>query len=564
MINRVDLQRKKTLTRCTSCSTRSSGGVVYRFLTGQDAPVSVLAGSLYQQIPPAKGDDFLDLPGEGRKMLNFTDSRQNAAFFAPYVERSHQREIRRGLILRAINSCKANGQTEIRIPDLLQPLVNEAEKIGYFPIETSSAQREKQVAIWLMQDFSPLDRRISLEGLGLITLNPLIPNTWQVPTFLSNPPINLEKNTAHLLIKHLLNTLRWQGAITYLLPNQNIYKELDFQPRNRLYFIRMQQADPQKWIFSWMPSENHNNARLDYLKRLLLKRGVPERDVDRMGRELLTELWGSLTAVGSPWANVLPVVSHPQRAVGVVHAIKHEMFKVDSEPNLFSEWCICNKCRNIYPRGVDDICMTYACSGTLEPLEDHKEEIKSNLYRQNYLSDQLVPLKAEEHTAQWTPSAGAEVQNRFIKGEINVLSCSTTFELGVDVGDLQAVLMRNMPPTTANYIQRAGRAGRRTDSAAYVLTFAQRRSHDLSHYAEPEKMVSGKLRPPYTPLTNEKIIRRHLHSVVFAKFFKWAKETYGVEFRNVGAFFAPTENDDGGVLLQNYLDEKPEDLFASN
>ncbi len=143
-------------------------------------------------------------------------------------------------------------------------------------------------------------------------------------------------------------------------------------------------------------------------------------------------------------------------------------------------------------------------------------------------------MKAEEHTAQWTPRAGAEIQDKFIKGEINVLSCSTTFELGVDVGDLQAVVMRNVPPTTANYIQRAGRAGRRTDAAAFVLTYAQRRSHDLSHYAEPEKMVSGKLRPPFTPLENEKIIRRHLHSVVFASFFKWVKMNSGIEYRNVG------------------------------
>jgi len=72
------------------------------FLTGQDAPVSVLATSLYEQIPPTKGNEYLDLPGQGRKMLNFTDSRQNAAFFAPYLERVHERNIRRGLILKAI------------------------------------------------------------------------------------------------------------------------------------------------------------------------------------------------------------------------------------------------------------------------------------------------------------------------------------------------------------------------------------------------------------------------------------------------------------------------------
>ena len=177
---------------------------------------------------------------------------------------------------------------------------------------------------------------------------------------------------------------------------------------------------------------------------------------------------------------------------------------------------MCNRCHNIYPESVDNVCLTYACEGELEPLHLHKEEMDSNLYRQSYLNNALVPLEAEEHTAQWTPKAGAEVQSHFINGEINVLSCSTTFELGVDVGDLQAVVMRNVPPTTANYVQRAGRAGRRTDSAAYVLTFAQRRSHDLTYYAEPEKMVAGKMKPPFTPLANEKILRRHVHSVVFS------------------------------------------------
>src|SRR4030066_220081 len=172
-------------------------------------------------------------------------------------------------------------------------------------------------------------------------------------------------------------------------------------------------------------------------------------------------------------------------------------------------------------------------------------------------------MEAEEHTAQWTSKAAAEVQNRFIRGETNVLSCSTTFELSVDVGDLQAVLMRNMPPTTANYIQRAGRAGRRTDSAAFVLTFAQRRPHDLTYYSEPEKMVAGEMTPPYVPLSNVKIIRRHLHSVVFASFFRWAKQTAGSEYRLVGDFFLPASGTTGRDLLNTYLGGKPDNLLTA-
>ena len=95
-------------------------------------------------------------------------------------------------------------------------------------------------------------------------------------------------------------------------------------------------------------------------------------------------------------------------------------------------------------------------------------------------------MKAREHTAQLMSDEAADVQQEFVRGEVNALSCSTTFELGVDVGELQSVVMRNMPPTTANYVQRAGRAGRRTESAALVLTYAQRRSHDLSRFQDPK------------------------------------------------------------------------------
>lgn len=560
-ISKVDLQNKKTLKKCISCSVRSSSGAVYRFLTDQDAPVSVLAGSLYEQIPPARDPKYLDIPGEGRKMLNFTDSRQNAAFFAPYMERAHTREIRRGLILRAFQSCKSQGQSEIRFSDLLQPLVNEAEKIGLFPgITTSQADKERKMAIWLMQDFTPLDRRISLEGLGLMSFDPVIPENWTAPNFLTVSPLNFNNQEAYRIIKHLINTLRWQGAVAYLLPNQNIERDLDFLPRNFLFFFRHQDADPALHIFSWMPTDGYSNARLDYIKRLMAKRGVPENQVDAIARQLLGEIGNYITDVHSPWQGVITSVTHPRRQAGIVYTINHGMWKVGSNPASLNGWMVCDKCHNIYPQGVDDVCMTYYCTGKLEPLSSHRDEIETNLYRMKYCAEHLIPLKAEEHTAQWTPKAGAEVQNRFIEGEINLLSCSTTFELGVDVGDLQAVVMRNVPPTTANYIQRAGRAGRRTDSAAYVLTFAQRRSHDLSHYTEPEKMVSGKLRPPYTPLTNEKIIRRHLHSVVFARFFKWAKDQASVEFRNVGAFFAPVEGADGRILLRQYLDGHPEDL----
>ena len=208
-----------------------------------------------------------------------------------------------------------------------------------------------------------------------------------------------------------------------------------------------------------------------------------ELEAEQIAKQTLQNIWNYLIDESNPWKEVF--VGEIVKGLGLVYRISHEMWNIIPSLDTLDNWFVCNRCKNIYPASLHQTCVTYSCSGKLEPLADHREEIDTNIYRKNYLSEKLIPLADEEHTAQWTTQSGARVQNKFIQGEINLLSCSTTFELGVDVGDLQAVVMRNVAPTTANYIQRAGRAGRRTDSAAFVLTFAQRRSHDLSYYDQP-------------------------------------------------------------------------------
>lgn len=132
----------------------------------------------------------------------------------------------------------------------------------------------------------------------------------------------------------------------------------------------------------------------------------------------------------------------------------------------------------------------------------------------------MTALLIKEHTAQLSREEGLKYQTQFEKNHIHALSCSTTFEMGVDVGELETVFLRNVPPTAANYAQRAGRAGRSKNSAAYALTYAKLSSHDFNYFNEPEKMIVGKVKPPIFKTDNRKVVLRHIYAVVLSYFFK--------------------------------------------
>jgi ATP-dependent helicase YprA (DUF1998 family) len=559
-LQRIDLQDQPELRRCVSCGARSNTGIVYRFLTGRDAPVSVLATALYQALPASTDPEMEDLPGQGRKLLAFADSRQDAAFFAPYLERTYQQVLRRRLILKTLLEDPAGREGRLRLQDLVGRLQRQAEDAGLFTQRQSYDERQRLMATWLMQELIAWDRRINLEGLGLLEFRPVRPDRWRPPQPLLEPPWNLTPDQVWWLLVLLLDTLRHQGVVTF--PNNVDPRGDAFAPRNRELFMREKQADSTNGIFSWVPTRG-NNRRLDILTRLLARTSdLPEQERNSVAVTALRNIWRHLTDPDSAWREHLP--SENRRRVGVVHRISHEFWELVPLAEDGPSGYRCSRCRSVSHVNLYGVCHAYRCDGTLEPTDPAALGWVENHYRHLYRRLRPIPLSAEEHTAQWTSSAASTIQERFVRGELNALSCSTTFELGVDVGELQAVLMRNVPPTTANYVQRAGRAGRRTDSAAFALTYAQRRSHDLTHFGRPQRIVAGRIRPPVAVVTNEKIVRRHVHSVLFAAFFRWAVDERDVYFRSVGSFFDPqSSGPTGPELLQEYVAGRPSSVHQA-
>ncbi len=143
--------------------------------------------------------------------------------------------------------------------------------------------------------------------------------------------------------------------------------------------------------------------------------------------------------------------------------------------------------------------------------------------------DDPHPLRSGEHTAQVDSNEARDEERWFqdlfhdhqnpLDHRLDVLSVTTTMEMGIDIGSLLFVGLRNVPPTVANYQQRAGRAGRRGSSIATVFTFAQNRSHDQYYFDTPPEIVSDPPRVPALYLDNEVIARRHVRSLVLQDFF---------------------------------------------
>jgi len=172
----------------------------------------------------------------------------------------------------------------------------------------------------------------------------------------------------------------------------------------------------------------------------------------------------------------------------------------------------CAVCRRVHTRTTpNSACTRYRCTGRTTSESPPPED-----YNVSLLDKEFTMLIAKEHTAQ-VPSRLREIIEEEFKGQggTNCLVATPTLELGIDIGDLDVVLMRNVPPLPSNYWQRAGRAGRRYRMAV-VYTYCRNSLHDKYFFDDPNRLISGKIDAPHFNLRNPVMLRKHFNATVLS------------------------------------------------
>lgn len=209
-------------------------------------------------------------------------------------------------------------------------------------------------------------------------------------------------------------------------------------------------------------------------------------------------------------------------------------------------WVRCSVCKSVH-RPVPGLSYCLDCSseaiGVLDPENDAVFLARKGYYRRPVMAalgdppEEPMAIIAAEHTAQLNAPQNEDVFSKAEENEllfqdvapalgrkahrataIDVLSSTTTMEVGIDIGALSGVALRNMPPGRANYQQRAGRAGRRGNAVATVVAFGSADSHDEHYFAEPDGMIRGSVIDPKLTLDNREITRRHIRAFLLQRY----------------------------------------------
>ena len=511
------------LSRCVGCDAngRRWGGR-YReparpVKTTPVADIHVLAQDMVNNLDP-------------KRLLVFCDNRQDAAFQAGWM-RDHARRFRlRSLIAEELKKgSQGVGDLALSLSQMFEQeealsraLLPEVWRV--VPLDAGQnhrKEREKFLRMAILREITLSPGQVlGLEPWGRMRIDyiGLTSNLLFIVNYSGRLGLPPEELCAGILT--LLDYLRRKRVLFDPVHKtfSKFWNDGDLEIQNGY----LPEMDPPKGTKLTRAADDNKSYVLQWnglsgdtsIKQAVRKWGVPNEDL----AEFLENLLKFLT--DGKWLIPVNLIGARGRPL----PLQSGLYQIDlSKIQLLSAQGVwkCKRCsRRTARRTPKDLCTAWRCKGTLVFVPEDSDDYNLHLLDGNY--DLIRP---EEHTAMVPHDKRERIENWFkdpASKAVNCLVCTQTLEMGVDIGALDAVLMRNVPPLSANYWQRVGRAGRRNRMAVDV-TYCRDVSHDRSYFAAPEKLLGGGIDAPTFNLSNQLMVRRHIHATVLTRLYQEAR-----------------------------------------
>ena len=516
-----------TFTSCPRCRSGFGRGDISSFSTRGDASFFNVIGSQFHSQPSVAGKEHL--PNEGRKVLLFSDSRQRAAKLARDMSTTADLNAARQLFALAVQTMER--QSEI------QPLQNLYGFVAYW------AAKNKKIPFLHDKETAKLyDELLSDEEEAQDWGEEFVPEKK-----MDAAPHRMQEYALRLFC----------GARNTLYDTATLWLEPTKRAISALSELKKGGVDVGKEAFldafnAWFLTTIVDSASLGHA--ISDERRRVARPIYGSEGYGLKEDWTFSKTFRQifGWENV--AAADKERVEREKRAWKRAFDRflekredsgkyyvnLDYVRPRFDEkraWFRCGKCSRLTPFLLKERC---PFCGATETLSLSAQELDERLaFWRKPIADALAgaPIRlidVEEHTAQlshkdqrddlWAQTERYELRFQDVvepdEYPVDILSSTTTMEVGVDIGSLVAVGLRNVPPTRENYQQRAGRAGRRGASLSTIVTFCEDGARDSVYFNEPEPMFRGDPRRPGVDVDNEKLIRRHLALIALRSFLE--------------------------------------------
>ena len=484
------------------------------------------------------------LSADAKKVLGFTDNRQDAALQAGHFNDFLQVLLTRAALLSAIEGAHGNRLDEKEIASaVFKALGFGRDDVGvrseYMQQPEVKGNTRRQVqdamrAILGYRAFYDLRRgwrfnNPNLEQLGLVQIEyqDLEELAADHEEWANAPKVLQVATPAERVraLKALFETMRQGLCISTRYLDRTELDQMRTQSFSNLRepwgFTEDERPVPARWFVTSRPRDDAGPKGKKFKLEDYLVVGSSR---SKFGRELRrASTWGG----SNPYYKEINDETYPAVAAALLKAAEsYGMVKKEETDVGLTGW------------QINGSALLWLAGNGSSVSQSQDNAFFRNLYRNiaKLLAEpahQLFDFEAREHTAQVEQEDRMEREARFrftdkdrdawreSKGSelewLPVLFCSPTMELGVDISSLNTVYMRNMPPTPANYAQRSGRAGRAGQPALVITYCASQSPHDQYYFREPVRMVHGQVNPPTLDLANRELIQSHMHAIWLAE-----------------------------------------------